>query len=86
MNMFKDLIEKIKVWGERDWNNNVDEDGRFWVYGVNGGIDYEVSRLDYFGELEKVKNFEDLNNWWMSIIGMDGDGGFGEWLDEVMKG
>jgi hypothetical protein len=45
-----------------------------------------LKRSDYFGRLEEVKNFSELESWWMSIMGMDGDGGFVSWLDEVSRG
>jgi hypothetical protein len=83
--MFNNLIEKVKVWGEKDWDNNVNEDGELEVYNNVGGVDYVLNRSDYFGKLEEVKNFSELESWWMSIIGMDGDGGFASWLDEVIK-
>lgn len=84
--MFNNLIEKVKVWGEKDWDNNVNEDGEFEVYDNVGGLDFVLKRNDYFGGLEEVKNFSELESWWMSIMGMDGDGGFVSWLDEVSKG
>jgi len=79
------IKDKVKVWGEKDWNNMVNEDGMFEVMNRYGGVSYLISKEDYFGELEKVSSFSDLEDWWMGIIGEDGGGGFGMWLDEVIK-
>ena len=79
------IKEKVRVWGEKDWENMVNEDGMFEVMNRYGGVDYLISKEGYFGELEKVKSFCELESWWMSVMGEDCGGGFGMWLDEVVK-
>lgn len=83
--MFNNLIEKVKIWGKKDWDNMVNDYGKFVVMNNVGGVDYELSWDEYFGKLEKVKDFSELESWWLSIMGMDGEGGFGCWLDEIME-
>ena len=83
---FEEVKSKVKVWGEKDWNNGVEVgEGKFEVLNRCGGVEYELSKEEYFGDLEKVSNFGELESWFWSIMGENSDGGFGMWLDEVMK-
>lgn len=83
---FEEVKNKVKEWGEKDWNNGVEVgEGKFEVMNRCGGVEYELSKEEYFEGLEKVSNFGELEIWFWSIMGEDGGGGFGLWLDEVMK-
>jgi hypothetical protein len=56
--MFNNLIEKVKVWGEKDWNNNVNEDiyiYNYLMYGDNlKNSDLFKSYYDLY--LRNIKN------------------------------
>ena len=87
---FEEVKGKVKEWGEKDWKRMVDdgwlsEGGKLEVVNRYGGVEYELSKEEYFGNLEKVNNFGGLESWFWGIMGEDGDGGFGKWLDEVLK-
>ena len=81
---------EVKKWGEDFWKRMVDDEwlskeGKLEVVNRYGGVVEEISKEEFFGDLEKVNSFGELESWFWSIMGEDGDGGFGMWLDEVMK-
>ena len=81
---------KVKKWSEDFWKRMVDdewlnEEGKLEVVNRYGGLVKDISKEEFFGDLEKVNNFSELESWFWSIMGEDGDGEFGVWLDEVMK-
>lgn len=89
--MIDNIKVKVKKWGEDYWKRMVDDEGlngegKLEVVNSYGGVDYEISKKDFFGDLEKVKSFCELESWYCDIMGEDCDDGFGVWLDEVMKG
>lgn len=82
---FKEIKVKVKKWAEKDWEGMVNEEGVVEIDNRCGGVDYVLSKEEYFGELEKVKDFSELEGWFMKICGENVSVGFGEWLDEVLN-
>lgn len=81
---FKEIKSKVKKWSKEDWYK-MNEGDEMVIENRCGGVDYVLSREKYFGELEKVKNFSELESWYMMICGENGGEGFGFWLDEVLE-
>lgn len=88
MNNF--IKEKVKKWSEDYWKRMEDdkwlnENGNLEIVNRYGGVDYELSKEKFFGNLEKVNNFDELESWFVDIMGEDCEEGFGVWLDIVLK-
>lgn len=80
----KEVKVKVKKWGKKDWKRMVNEKGVVEINNRCGGVDYVLSKEKYFGGLEKVESFGELEEWFMMICGENVSVGFGEWLDEVL--
>jgi len=93
--IFNSLIEKVMVWGEKDWDNNKEVIGMFEVYNNKEEVSCVLDKESYFRTLREVRNFGELEGWWMMIMEsrwrmiMDGNGdgdGFADWLGKVCNG
>lgn len=82
---FNIIKNVVKDWALKDWENVVNDDGVFEVFNRYGGVDYVLSKEEYFSSLEKVTNFNELEGWYNLIMGEDLGDGFGNWLDNILS-
>ncbi len=82
--MNKAFKKMVKKYFENDFGNLKNEEGEYECYNRDGGLEDVFTEEQYFNRVRNIESFEDLEDFW-ELIGGVNMFGVGALIDDMYK-